>query len=102
MSSLSLEDRRGYLTLVIFCQKEGRLVVRKTEGIREWHDCLELFLARSKTAEEVKMESTEMFWDRAVKSDEVKSRDTTGEDEGIRIVVTFLLQLVYTHIGIYL
>ena len=99
---MSLEDRRGYLTLVIFCQKEGRLVVRKTEGIREWHDCLELFLARSKTAEEVKMESTEMFWDRAVKSDEVKSRDTTGEDEGIRIVVTFLLQLVYTHIGIYL
>ena len=102
MSSLSLEDRRGYLTLVIFCQKEGRLVVRKTEGIREWHDCLELFLARNKTAEGVKMESTEKFWDRAVKSDEVKSRDTTGEDEGIRIVVTFLLQLVYTHIGIYL
>merc|ERR1712106_1218217 len=77
MSSLSLEDRRGYLTLVIFCQKEGRLVVRKTEGIREWHDCLELFLARSKTAEGVKMESTEKFWDRAIKSDEVKSRDST-------------------------
>ena len=63
---------------------------------------MELFLARGKTTEEVQMESTENFWDRAVNSDESKSRDTTGEDEGIRIVVTFLLQLVYTHIGIYL
>jgi len=75
MSSVSLEDRRGYLTLVIFCQKEGRLVVRKTEGIREWHNCLELFLTRSKTAEETKMESTEQFWDRAVKNEDIKSKD---------------------------
>jgi len=75
LSSVSLEDRRGYLTLVIFCQKEGRMVVRKTEGIREWHDCLELFLSRSRSVEETKMESTEQFWDRAVKNEEVKSKD---------------------------
>ena len=80
LSSVSLEDRRGYLTLVIFCQKEGRMVVRKTEGIREWHDCLELFLSRSRSVEETKMESTEQFWDRAVKSEEVKSKDHIGEN----------------------
>ena len=69
MLSVSLEDRRGYLTLVIFCQKEGRLVIRKTEGIREWYDSLNMFLTRSKITEERKMESTEQFWDRAAKKD---------------------------------
>ena len=97
MSSLSLEDRRGYLTLVIFCQKEGRLVVRKTEGIREWHDCLELFLARSKTAEKVKMESTERFWDRVLK---FRAETLPVRMKGSEYLRPFLLQLVYTHIGI--
>ena len=54
-------------------------MVRKTEGIREWHNCLELFLTRSKTAEETKMESTEQFWDRAVKNEDTKSKDNLGE-----------------------
>ena len=54
-------------------------MVRKTEGIREWHNCLELFLTRSKTAEETKMESTEQFWDRAVKNEDTKSKDNLGK-----------------------
>ena len=79
MLSVSLEDRRGYLTLVIFCQKEGRLVIRKTEGIREWYDSLNMFLTRSKITEERKMESTEQFWDRAAKKDVGKTRDDVGK-----------------------
>ena len=79
MLSVSLEDRRGYLTLVIFCLKEGRLVIRKTEGIREWYDSLNMFLTRSKITEERKMESTEQFWDRATKKDVGKIRDDVGK-----------------------
>ena len=83
LSSVSLEDRRGYLTLVVFCQKEGRLVIRKTEGIREWHDSLEMFLIRSKDeTEDRKMESTEKFWDRTVKEDQVRIRDKIGKMQG--------------------
>ena len=33
--SISLEERRGSLTLVLGL-REGRLVMRRTEGIREW------------------------------------------------------------------
>ena len=91
--AVSLEDRRGYLTLVIFCQKEGRLVVRKTEGIREWHDCLQMFLARTKTAEEVKMESTEQFWDRAAKNDGSNSKDNIGKDNWLHCIVLRNLRL---------
>ena len=83
LSSVSLEDRRGYLTLVVFCQKEGRMVIRKTEGIREWHDSLEMFLTRSKDeTEDRKMESTEKFWDRTVKEDQVRMRDKIGKIQG--------------------
>ena len=79
MTSVSLEDRRGYLTLIIFCQKEGRIVIRKTEGIREWYDSLNMFLTRSKITEERKMETTEQFWDRAAKKDDSKIRDNIGK-----------------------
>jgi len=69
LSSVNLEDRRGYLTLVISSLKEGRLVVRKTEGIRDWHERLTGFLNGTKDDTERKMESTEQFWDRTVKED---------------------------------
>ena len=36
VSGCSLEDRRGYLTLVVTAQREGKLLLRRTEGIREW------------------------------------------------------------------
>ena len=46
------------------------MVIRKTEGIREWHDSLGMFLTRSKgDAIGRKMDSTEQFWDRMVKED---------------------------------
>ena len=84
MLSVSLEDRRGYLTLVIFCQKEERIVIRKSEGIREWHDCLKMFLTRGKDmSKDRKMETTKEFWDRVVKDDGVKIRDNMGESIGL-------------------
>ena len=59
------------------------MVIRKTEGIREWHDSLEMFLIRSKDeTEDRKMESTEKFWDRTVKEDQVRIRDKIGKIQG--------------------
>jgi len=77
LSSLSLEDTRGYLTLVVYSQKEGRFGMRKTEGIRDWHDRMKSILTRIKDTEKRKMESTEEFWDRNVK-DNTKNRDISG------------------------
>ena len=77
MTSVSLEDRRGYLTLVICCQKEGRLLVRKTEGIREWHGCL----TRSKgIRDERKTGITDEILSSAVHNDVgVKTKDSMGK-----------------------
>ena len=35
-----LEERRGYLTLALQARKEGKLLLRKTEGIREWQQAV--------------------------------------------------------------
>ena len=59
-------------------------MIRKSEGIREWHDCLNMFLDRSKVIpKDRKMETTEEFWDRVVKDDGVKTRDNMGEILGL-------------------
>ena len=34
--SSSLEDRRGYLTLAIISKRDNKLLLRRTEGIKEW------------------------------------------------------------------
>ena len=35
ISSSSLEDRRGYLTIAVISKREGKLLLRRTEGIKE-------------------------------------------------------------------
>ena len=40
IESVELLDRRGYLTLSITVAKEGKMLLRKTEGIREWFQIL--------------------------------------------------------------
>ena len=34
ISSSSLEDRRGYLTIAVTSKREGKLLLRRTEGIK--------------------------------------------------------------------
>jgi len=63
--SVTLEERRGSLTLVLGL-KEGRLVMRRTEGIREWQRGLQRLSGG-------RMERTEGFWAK------LESGDTTGE-----------------------
>ena len=41
VEKVTLEDRRGYLTLVITTLRDVRLILRKTEGIKEWCKSIE-------------------------------------------------------------
>ena len=57
--SVSLVDRRGYLTVVVEIEKEDSLVVRRPENVREWYNTLQRMVKESKTRV---MQSTEQFW----------------------------------------
>ena len=67
VDSVSLEDRRGYLTLVITSVREVKLLLRKTEGIKEWQKSVEQYCMREK--QQRKMQSTNDFWNRKQFSD---------------------------------
>jgi len=66
VTSAALEDRRGYLTLVLTCRSNNRLLLRRTEGIREWQCAVESLLGRVTTGA---MASTRDFWSRRQFSD---------------------------------
>ena len=57
--SVSLVDKRGYLTVVVEIDKEENLVVRRSENVRDWYNTLQRMVKESKTRV---MESTEQFW----------------------------------------
>ena len=65
----SLEDRRGYLTLALTSKKEGKLLLRRTEGIKEWWRVLEEQIQESKVEREKRQPNTEYFWSRKQRSD---------------------------------
>jgi len=37
VDEVQLLDKRGYLTICLSLAKDGKVYLRKTEGIREWH-----------------------------------------------------------------
>ena len=69
VSSANLEDRRGYLTLVVAAQREGRLLLRKTEGIREWQQAVSGLLGGNGERSGGGMATTREFWSRRQFSD---------------------------------
>jgi len=86
VDSVSLEDRRGYLTLVITSLREVKLLLRKTEGIKEWQQSVEQYCMREK--QQRKMQSTNDFWNRKQFSDShgfqdwLSARDKIGHKYG--------------------
>jgi len=68
VTSANLEDRRGYLTLVVTAQREGRLLLRKTEGIREWQQAVSGLLGGGERSGGG-MATTREFWSRRQFSD---------------------------------
>ena len=59
MMSVSLVDRRGYLTVVVEIEGKDNLEVRRPENLREWYNTMQRMVKESKTKE---MQSTEEFW----------------------------------------
>ena len=59
VKSVSLVDRRGYLTVVLELEGEAGLVVRKPEGLRDWYNTVQKMVKDSKARV---MLSTEQFW----------------------------------------
>ena len=40
MEAIELLDKRGYLTICINLQREGKVYLRRTEGIRDWYESI--------------------------------------------------------------
>jgi len=86
VDSVTLEDRRGYLTLVITSLRDVKLLLRKTEGIKDWQQSVEQYCQREK--QQKKMQSTNEFWNRKQFSDShgfqdwLSARDKIGHKYG--------------------
>jgi len=64
IEEVDLVERRGYLTLRILVKNEpGRLLLRKTDGIRKWYQLIQETIDSSKQRR-VSMKSSEQFWKR--------------------------------------
>jgi hypothetical protein len=40
VEEVELVDKKGYLTLALTLAREGRILLRKPEGIRDWHQVI--------------------------------------------------------------
>ena len=40
VEAIELLDKRGYLTICISMQREGKVYLRRTEGIRDWYEAI--------------------------------------------------------------
>ena len=71
IDNLKLEERKGYLTLVLVTSRDSRLLLRKTEGIKDWQRSIEgqLVKERQRHREMREMQSTNEFWNRKQFSD---------------------------------
>ena len=68
IDNLSIEERKGYLTLVLVTARDSRLLLRKTEGIRDWQKSIETQLSQERQRYR-EMQSTNDFWNRKQFSD---------------------------------
>jgi len=69
IENLSIEERKGYLTLVLVTVRDSRLLLRKTEGIRDWQKSIETQLSKERQRHRESMQSTNDFWNRKQFSD---------------------------------
>jgi len=84
--SVALEDKRGYLTLVLTTSfpQEGKLLLRKTEGLKDWHDSV-VHCCQKERQKKLKI-PTEQFWNRKQLSEScgfdnwITARDNAGKN----------------------
>ena len=56
-----MQDKRGYLTIVLSTVREGKILLRKTEGLRDWFNVLKECTISSKERRST-MQTTREFW----------------------------------------
>jgi hypothetical protein len=61
VEEIELLDKKGFLTISISVPREGKIFLRKPEGLREWHDAIRECVIKSKERRVV-MKSTKDFW----------------------------------------
>lgn len=61
VNEVELLDKKGYLTVSLVLNKEGKILLRKPEGIREWFATLKECVQQSKERKGL-MKSTKEFW----------------------------------------
>ena len=72
VESVSLVDRRGYLTVVVGIEGQDNMLVRRPEEVREWFNLLQRMVKESKARV---MKSTEQFWSKSSETDSKKMED---------------------------
>ena len=72
IQSVTLVDRRGYLTVVLEIEREENLVFRRPENVRDWFNSMQRMVVEIKAKE---MQSTEEFW-----SSKVAKRSYNAQD----------------------
>ena len=63
---VELLDKRGYLTICVHA-KEGKIYLRKTEGIRDWYNSIMENMNESKSRKYKR--TTSVFWERRQNTD---------------------------------
>lgn len=67
VDSIELLDKRGYLTICLNLLREGKVYLRKTEGIRDWYNCIRENMQESKEWKQNR--SSAIFTDNRQKTD---------------------------------
>jgi len=60
VGNITLEDRRGYLTLTLTTQRDGKILLRKPEGIRDWYSSIVHHSLLEKQTTQLK--TTDQLW----------------------------------------
>ena len=67
VEAMELVDRRGYLTICLSVPREGKVFLRKTEGIRDWYQAVQETMLESKARRSCR--TSAVFGDRRQKTD---------------------------------
>ena len=72
VESMELLDKRGYLTICLVVQREGKVYLRRTEAIREWYNAIQEGMEESKARRSHRVS--------AIFTDRRQVTDSTGMD----------------------
>ena len=72
IQSVTLVDRRGYLTVVVEIEGEENLLIRRPEKLREWYNILHKMVKESKARV---MKSKDQFWAKKTVMDSEKMEE---------------------------